>query len=51
MGSVAWWLVLVPLVAGLRTRVSPRLLRLITIASGAIIAVFGALTLASAIRG
>ncbi len=51
LGSVGWWLVLVPLVAGLRTRISPRLLRAITMVSGAIIAVFGVLTVISAIRG
>lgn len=43
-GSIAWWLVCVGAVAGLRTRISPRLLRLITVASGIVIAAFGVLT-------
>jgi len=51
LGSFAWWPILVPAVAVARSRVTPRLLRAITIASGAIIAVFGVLTVASAIRG
>src|SRR4051794_16457308 len=51
IGSVAWWLVCVSAVAALRTRVSPGLLRIVTIVSGVVIAIFGVLTLLSAIRG
>jgi threonine/homoserine/homoserine lactone efflux protein len=51
LGSACWFLILVSAVALLRTRVSPRLLRIITIVSGVIIAVFGVLTLISAMRG
>jgi len=51
LGSVAWWLVCVSAVAVLRTRVSPGVLRIITLVSGVIIAIFGVLTLVSAIRG
>ena len=51
LGSAGWWLICVSAVAALRTRISPSLLRSITIVSGVIIAVFGVLTLLSAIRG
>ena len=49
LGSVAWWFVLVPLVALVRGRLSPRVLRGITIASGLIIGVFGVIALVGAI--
>lgn len=48
-GSVAWWLVLVPIVALVRDRLSPRVLRAVTIASGVAIAALGALALAGAV--
>ena len=51
LGSAAWFLILVSAVAALRTRVSPRLLRCITIVSGVVIAGFGVLTVASAVAG
>ena len=51
LGSACWFLILVSAVAGLRTRVSPRLLRTVTIVSGIIIAAFGVLTLIGAVRG
>lgn len=48
VGSAAWWLVLVPLVALVRDRLSPRLLRAITVVSGIAIAAFGIVSLLSA---
>jgi threonine/homoserine/homoserine lactone efflux protein len=51
IGSVAWWLVLVPLVALVRGRLSSRVLRAITVASGIAIAAFGVITLVGAILG
>ncbi len=51
MGSAIWFVILVSAVAGLRTRVSPGLLRVITVISGVVIAVFGVLTVASAVSG
>jgi threonine/homoserine/homoserine lactone efflux protein len=51
LGSVAWWFVLVPLVAFVRGRLSPRALRAITVASGVAIAAFGVITLVGAITG
>ncbi len=51
LGSAGWWLICVSSVAALRTRISPRLLRAITIVSGVVIAIFGVLTLLNAIRG
>jgi len=51
IGSVAWWLVLVPIVALVRGRLSPRVLRAVTIASGVAIAAFGAITLLGALVG
>jgi threonine/homoserine/homoserine lactone efflux protein len=51
LGSASWYVICVTAVAALRTRVSPRLLRGITVVSGVIIAIFGVLTLIGAIRG
>ncbi|MET0772621.1 MAG: LysE family transporter, partial [Candidatus Limnocylindrales bacterium] len=48
-GSVAWWFVLVPLVALVRGRLSARVLRAVTIASGIAIAAFGVIALLGAI--
>ncbi|MFN8519753.1 MAG: LysE family transporter [Chloroflexota bacterium] len=50
-GSVAWWLVLVPVVALVRGRLSPRVLRAVTVASGIAIAASGIVTLVGALRG
>ncbi len=50
-GSVAWWLLLVPLVALVRGRLSGRLLRAVTVASGVAIAGFGLVTLLGAVTG
>lgn len=49
IGSVAWWFVLVPLVALVRGRLSGRVLRAVTIGSGVAIAAFGMLTLLGAL--
>lgn len=51
MGSLAWWLGLVTAVAVLRTRITGRLLRGITVASGALIVLYGALSMASVTSG
>jgi threonine/homoserine/homoserine lactone efflux protein len=51
IGSVAWWFVLVPLVALVRGRLSARVLRGVTIASGIAIAAFGAIALLGAVSG
>lgn len=51
IGSVAWWFVLVPVVAMVRGRLSPRVLRAVTVASGVAITALGALALAGAIVG
>lgn len=50
IGSVAWWFVLVPLVALVRGRLSPRVLRAVTVASGVAIAAFGVIALLGALR-
>ncbi len=46
-GSALWWVILTGVVAALRARVTPRGLRWINRASGAVILVFGVLALAS----
>jgi threonine/homoserine/homoserine lactone efflux protein len=51
LGSLAWWLILVTGVAVLRGRLSPRVLRWITVASGLGIATFGALTIVGVLLG
>lgn len=51
IGAVAWWLVLVPIVALVRGRLSPRVLRAVTVASGIAIAGFGIITFVGAIAG
>ena len=51
VGSALWWLLLVSTVAALRGRLTPRLLRVVTVLSGLLIAAFGAITLLVAIRG
>jgi threonine/homoserine/homoserine lactone efflux protein len=47
VGSMVWWLTLVGAVAALRTRITGRPLVLITRASGALIALFGCLSVAT----
>jgi threonine/homoserine/homoserine lactone efflux protein len=46
MGSTCWWLVLTSVVAALRTRVTPHVLRWINRISGAVILCFGLVALA-----
>jgi len=48
VGSAAWWLVLASVVARLRTRLTPRWVRRINLASGLIILAFGVQSLVSA---
>jgi threonine/homoserine/homoserine lactone efflux protein len=50
LGSLTWWLILVAGVATFRARLSSRLLRLISIASGVGIATFGLITILGALR-
>ena len=51
LGSLGWWLVLVSAVAALRSRITPPILRWVTIASGVLIVTFGVLAIAGALRG
>jgi threonine/homoserine/homoserine lactone efflux protein len=48
VGSAAWWLLLASLIARLRSRVTPRWLRRVNVASGLIILGFGVQSLVSA---
>jgi threonine/homoserine/homoserine lactone efflux protein len=41
IGSVAWWVLLTGLVAGLRARLTPRIVRLLNVASALLIGAFG----------
>jgi threonine/homoserine/homoserine lactone efflux protein len=41
LGSLAWWIVLTGIVSRLRSRVTPRGLRAVNVASGAIVSAFG----------
>jgi threonine/homoserine/homoserine lactone efflux protein len=50
LGSLTWWLILVSVVAVLRSRLSGRLLRWITVASGVGIVVFGVVAIVGALR-
>jgi threonine/homoserine/homoserine lactone efflux protein len=50
-GSACWWLVLTTTVALLRSRVTPRVLRGVTAASGLLIGLFGLVAIVLAIRG
>jgi len=50
-GSSSWWLFLTTVVALLRRRITPRLLRAITLASGVLIGLFGLAAIVLAIRG
>ncbi len=49
LGSVSWWIVLAALAAGLRTRITPRVVRLISTISGLAIIGLGAVALVSAL--
>ena len=49
VGSTSWWLILASLTARLRTRLTPRHLRLITIGSGVLILAFAVQSLVAAL--
>jgi threonine/homoserine/homoserine lactone efflux protein len=51
VGSLAWWLALVTGVTALRSRITGRLLRAVTVASGGLIALFGAASIVAVVRG
>jgi threonine/homoserine/homoserine lactone efflux protein len=48
-GSATWWLLLASLVARVRERLTPRLFRMVNIASGVLIAAFGVQAIASGV--
>jgi threonine/homoserine/homoserine lactone efflux protein len=50
-GSATWWLILTSAVAVLRTRITDRWLRAITVGSGILIGVFGLVAIGLAVRG
>jgi len=50
-GSMAWWLVLTFTVSRLRARVTPAVLRWITVASGALITAFGIVAIVTGLPG
>jgi threonine/homoserine/homoserine lactone efflux protein len=50
LGSTGWWLVLVSLVAVLRTRITGRVLHLVTLVSGALIALYGVLAVIAVLQ-
>jgi threonine/homoserine/homoserine lactone efflux protein len=50
-GSAAWWVVLVGVVGALRSRVTPRALRAVNLASGLLIGAFAIVSLASSVLG
>jgi threonine/homoserine/homoserine lactone efflux protein len=50
-GSAAWWVVLVGVIGALRSRVTPRGLRAVNVASGLLIGAFAVVALASAVVG
>lgn len=50
-GSVAWWAILTGLVAGLRARLTPRVVRGLNVVSAAIIGGFGVVAIALGITG
>jgi threonine/homoserine/homoserine lactone efflux protein len=51
MGSAAWWILLVSATSLLRTRVTPRVLRGLSVFSGAAIVLLGILAVISAVSG
>ena len=51
LGSAGWWLLLTGLVAGLRARLTPRVIRGLNVASGIIIAGFGIVAIVFGIAG
>ena len=51
LGSIGWWLVLVTTVSLLRSRITGRVLHLVTVASGVLIAVYGAIAIWTVVGG
>jgi hypothetical protein len=51
LGSTAWWLVLTSAVTMLRVRITPRGLRLVNLASGALVAGFGVVAVVTGLGG
>jgi len=51
LGSVAWWALLTGIVAGLRARLTPRVIRALNIVSALLIGAFGLLAIALGLRG
>jgi len=51
LGSVAWWALLTGVVAGLRARMTPRVVRWLNVASAAIIGAFGVVAIAIGLTG
>ena len=51
LGSVAWWALLTGLIAGLRARLTPRVIRWLNIASALIIGGFGVASIAIGVLG
>ncbi len=50
-GSVAWWALLTGLIAGLRARLTPRVIRVLNVASALIIGGFGVIAVLLGLRG
>jgi putative LysE/RhtB family amino acid efflux pump len=50
-GSVAWWAILTGLVAGLRARLTPRVVRGLNVLSALVIAAFGIVAIAVGLAG
>lgn len=51
LGSVAWWTILTGLVAGLRARLTPRVVRALNLTSALVIAAFGVVAIAVGLVG
>jgi threonine/homoserine/homoserine lactone efflux protein len=51
LGSVAWWAILTGLVAGLRARLTPRVIRALNVVSALIIGGFGVVAIALGLAG
>jgi threonine/homoserine/homoserine lactone efflux protein len=51
LGSVAWWALLTGLVAGLRARLTPRVVRWLNVASALVIGAFGVVAIALGVVG
>ncbi len=51
LGSLAWWALLTGLIAGLRARITPRVVRWLNIGSAVLIGAFGMIAIALGVRG